>query len=93
MLTSLVIAAAGVVLVLAAAVVATRRGALTRSITRSFHCPYRDTRVTVEYRQETFDDRLTGVASCSAFDPGPAVRCGAPCLDLPPATTARPLMS
>lgn len=89
MLPILAVAAVGIVVLLIIVAVSAGRGGLTGSVKRSFHCPYRDVDVTVEYQQETWDGRLTGVTSCSAFEPAWHVRCGAPCLDLPVTATSQ----
>jgi hypothetical protein len=60
---------------------------LTRNVTRSFWCPFRDRAVTAEFQEDAWDGRPLEVLLCTAFSPSTAVTCEKLCLH---ATKLRP---
>jgi hypothetical protein len=53
-----------------------------RIVTRSFWCPFRNRRVTAEFREDAWDGKRLEVTRCSAFDPPTAIDCERLCLGL-----------
>ena len=54
----------------------------TFTATRAFRCPFRDTDVSVDFKEAVWDGNLVDVAACSAFSPPQDVRCEKSCLML-----------
>ncbi len=54
----------------------------TFSRKRDFQCPWRDTNVSVDFKEAVWDGSLKDVAACSAFSPPEDVRCEKGCLML-----------
>jgi hypothetical protein len=73
-----VITLALVMLLVAAA--RTAASAVTRPVTRSFRCPFREADVTVDFREEVWSGRPVDVVACTAFASATAITCGKPCL-------------
>jgi len=55
----------------------------------AFRCPFRDTDVSVDFKEAVWDGDLVDVAACSAFSPPQDVRCEKGCLMLAKFPTAR----
>ena len=49
---------------------------------RDFRCPFRDTQVSVDFKEAVWDGNLVEVAACSAFSPPQDVQCEKGCLML-----------
>ena len=62
----------------------------TRTVTRSFWCPFLYRRVTAEFKEEAWDGRPVDVTRCSAFTPPTAVTCEKLCRHLKKFPSARP---
>ncbi len=53
---------------------------VTRTVSRSFWCPFLDRNVTAEFREEAWDGRPVEVSRCTAFTPPTTITCEKPCL-------------
>lgn len=49
---------------------------------RVFRCPFRETDVSVDFKEAVWDSRLMDVSTCSAFSPPQDVQCEKGCLKL-----------
>ncbi len=54
----------------------------TRTVTRSFWCPFRGRAVTAEFREDAWDGTRLEVNQCSVFSPPMAITCEKRCLHL-----------
>jgi len=55
---------------------------------RAFRCPFRETEVSVDFKEAVWDGRLVDVATCSAFSPPQDVQCEKGCLKMANFTAA-----
>ena len=62
----------------------------TRTVTRSFWCPFLYRRVTAEFQEEAWDGKPVEVNRCSAFTPPTAIACEKLCLHLEKFSSVRP---
>jgi hypothetical protein len=53
---------------------------VTRTVTRSFWCPFLDRNVTAEFQEEAWDGRPVEVNRCTAFSPPTVITCKKLCL-------------
>ena len=54
----------------------------THTVSRAFHCPFRDENVAVDFKETVWDATLMDVDACTAFSPPQDVRCDKGCLRL-----------
>lgn len=55
---------------------------VTRTVSRSFWCPFLDRNVTAEFREEAWNGRPVEVNRCTAFTPPTAITCAKSCLQM-----------
>lgn len=55
---------------------------VTRTVIRSFRCPFLKRNVTAEFQEEAWDGRPVEVSRCTAFTPPTAITCEKLCLRL-----------
>lgn len=63
---------------------------VTRTVTRSFWCPFRLRDVTAEFLEQAWDGKPVEVNRCSAFTPPTAIACEKLCLHLEKFSSVRP---
>ncbi len=61
----------------------------TRTLMRSFWCPFRDSEVTAEFQEDAWNGKPLEVNQCSVFSPPTAITCEKLCVHLEKFRSAR----
>ena len=87
--TIIIVLALGTALVLLLMAVFGSLPGMTRTVKRSFWCPFRGRNVTAEFQEEAWDGKPVDVNRCSEFTPPTAIICEKFCLHLDKFPSAR----